>query len=157
MNSKKVWTNWQYFISFGFGSGLAPKAPGTFGTIAAFPLYYLLLGMPANVYLLVCVVSFFFGVKIVDNVSKEIGVDDHPGIVWDEIVGYLFTMYLVPFSIFNALLGFILFRVFDIWKPFPIRWLDKHVKGGLGVMIDDFIAAVFAWFALQIAIRIIQL
>lgn len=155
MNSKKVWIDWQYFISFGFGSGLLPKAPGTFGTIAAIPLYFLLFGLPAHLYLLVCILSFFCGVKIVDNVSREIGVDDYPGIVWDEIVGYLFTMYLVPFSVFNVFLGFIFFRVFDIWKPFPIGWLDRRLKGGLGIMLDDFIAAVFAWVALQIVIRII--
>ena len=130
MNSKKVWIDWQYFISFGFGSGLLPKAPGTFGTIAAIPLYFLLFGLPAHLYLLVC-------------------------IFWDEIVGYLFTMYLVPFSVFNVFLGFIFFRVFDIWKPLPIGWFDRRLKGGLGIMLDDFIAAVFAWVALQIVIRII--
>lgn len=155
--TKRVWSDWQYFVSFGFGSGLAPKAPGTFGTLAALPMYYLICDLPAIWYLLVCVVSFFVGVKIVDNVSKDLAVDDYPGIVWDEVVGYLFVMYLVPASIFNAFLAFVFFRVFDIWKPFPIRWFDRRLKSGFGVMLDDFIAAVFAWVALQIAIRIIQL
>ena len=103
------------------------------------------------------VVGFFIGVKIIDIVSQDLGIDDYSGIVWDEIIGFLFVMYSVPISTLHILLGFGLFRLFDIWKPFPIRWLDKHLKGGMGVMLDDFIAAIFAWVVLQIIIRIIHL
>ncbi len=151
---KRVWFDLRYFIAFGFGSGLIPKAPGTFGTIAAIPIYYLICDIPSVLYLLLCIIGFIFGVKIVDFVSLQLDEDDYPGIVWDEIVGFLFVMFLVPISFTNICVGFILFRIFDIWKPLPIRWLDKRFKGGFGVMVDDVVAAFYAWILLQIFIRI---
>ena len=152
---KKVWTDLRYFLAFGFGSGLAPKAPGTFGTLAAVPIYYLMCDFNSWVYFLLCVVGFVLGTRIIDFVSIELEEDDFPGIVWDEIIGFLLVMFLVPISPANTCIGFVLFRVFDIWKPFPIKWLDSKFKSGFGVMIDDVMAAVYAWLLLQTFIRII--
>jgi len=152
---KKVWTDLSYFLSFGFGSGLFPKAPGTFGTLAAIPLYYIICDFNYIVYMLICIIGFSIGVKITNDVSIQLDEDDFPGIVWDEIIGFLLVMYLVPVSAFNTFWGFVLFRVFDIWKPWPIKWLDTKCKGGFGIMIDDVLAALYAWVILQTFIRII--
>lgn len=147
---RQVWTRPSYFLAFGFGSGLMPKAPGTWGTVAALPLYILLSHYCTwPVYLIVTVLATLLGVRICDTVSRELGVHDFSGIVWDEIVGYLWTMFLVPVGWKWMLLGFILFRLFDIWKPQPIRYLDARIKGGLGIVVDDLVAALFAWLVLQ--------
>lgn len=147
--SSKVWRNPIYFTAFGFGSGLMPFAPGTWGTLAAIPIYLLLARNAWNIYLTCVIVAFIFGVFISDKVARELGVDDHPGIVWDEIVGYLLTMFLAPNGIFWIITGFILFRLFDIWKPQPIKWVDKHVHGGWGIMLDDLLAAIPAWILMR--------
>ena len=152
--TRKVFNHPYYFIAFGFGSGLAKKAPGTFGTLMALPLYYFLSQTPHLVYLSITIVSFIFGVYISQIISNELGVDDYSGIVWDEIVGMWLTLFLVPVNLLWIGLGFILFRFFDILKPPPIRWVDKRVKSGLGVMLDDVIAAGFAWIILQLLIWI---
>lgn len=152
---KKIWTDLRYFFAFGFGSGLSPKAPGTFGTIAAIPVYYLICDCNYLLYLLICGFGFLFGVKITSYVSIKLQEDDFSGIVWDEIIGFLLVMFLVPINITNTVLGFILFRIFDIWKPMPIQWLDSNCKGGFGIMIDDVMAAFYAWLVLQIFIRIV--
>ena len=146
---QKVWRDPAYFIAFGFGSGLMPVAPGTWGTVAAIPIYLLLAQTHWSVYLSVTLVSFILGVFICNKVSRDLGVPDYSGIVWDEIVGFLLTMFLVPFHVIWIISGFLLFRLFDIWKPNPIRWLDHYVKGGFGIMIDDVLAAIFAWIILQ--------
>lgn len=147
--AKKVAQNPIFFLAFGFGAGLIPFAPGTFGTIAAIPIYLLLLSLPLVWYIIVVFVLFIIGIFICQTVTNEIKIHDHQGIVWDEIVGYLITMIHVPFQAKWMIIGFILFRIFDIWKPQPIRYIDKHVTGGLGIMIDDLIAAVPAWCILQ--------
>lgn len=147
--SSKVWQDPIYFIAFGFGSGLIPKAPGTWGTIAAIPVYLIIAQSSWWAYLGFCLVAFFLGVIVSSHVSSALGVHDHPGIVWDEIVGYLLTMFLVPFKWYWLLAGFIFFRLFDIWKPQPIRWVDNKIKGGVGIMLDDVIAAAMAWIVLQ--------
>ena len=105
------------FLAFGLGSGLAPKAPGTFGTIAAIPLYWLLSQLSLELFTLAVVVAFLVGVWICDTASKQLGVHDHPGIVWDEFVGYWVTMWAVPNDWLWILAGFVLFRIFDIVKP----------------------------------------
>jgi phosphatidylglycerophosphatase A len=143
--SKKVWTNPIYFLAFGFGSGLARFAPGTFGTIAAIPIYLLIDNFSKPAYLITVLCLFIIGVFICSYVSKDLKVDDYKGIVFDEIVGYLCVMFLMPTTYLSMLLGFILFRIFDIWKPEPIRYFDKKFKNGFGVMFDDLIAAIFAW------------
>lgn len=148
--SKRVWTNPIYFIAFGFGSGLLPKAPGTFGTLAAIPIYLLLAQFSWGIYFLLTVVLFGLGVWVSDKVSHDLGEADYSGIVVDEMVGYLLTMFAVPFGLTSMVLGFILFRAFDIWKPWPIRYIDTQVSGGMGVMLDDVLAALMAWVILQI-------
>lgn len=132
------------FLGFGFGSGLAPKAPGTFGTLTAIPLYWLMAAMPLPWYAAIVIGLFLAGILICQRCEDRLGVTDHSGIVWDEIVGYLITMAAVPFSWPAAALGFALFRMFDILKPWPIRRLDRTVHGGLGIMLDDAVAGVFS-------------
>ena len=143
-----------HFLAFGFGSGLSPKAPGTMGTIAAIPVFLIISNLNLLSYLTVLSVVIFTGFKICDTVSKDLGVHDHPGIVWDEIAGFLITMIAIPVSWQTVLLGFVLFRLFDILKPWPIGWLDKKVSGGFGIMIDDIVAGVMAWLVLQLVIGI---
>lgn len=132
------------FLALGFGSGLAPKAPGTFGTLAAIPLYLLMSGLSPLVYGLITLFFGVVGIYICGYCAKAVNVHDHPAIVWDEVVGYLITMFMVPVSMTNIVLGFMLFRVFDIVKPWPISLLDKKVKGGFGIMIDDVVAGFMA-------------
>ena len=151
LSFKAIWTNPIYCLAFGFGSGLSPIAPGTVGTFVAIPIYCVLAFLlNAKAYLIITLIAFFSGIFICKKVSDELGQHDHGGIVFDEIVGYLFTMFLVPLHSVWILLGFVLFRLFDIWKPYPIRWVDNHVKGGFGMMLDDLLAAVPAFFILQI-------
>lgn len=148
--AQKVWQDPTYFIAFGFGSGLMPTAPGTWGTLAALPLYLLMMHCHWAVYLLLTLAAFALGVWVCECVSKDLGVHDYKGIVWDEVVGYLLTMFLAPPGFKWMLCGFVLFRIFDIWKPQPIGYLDQKVKGGLGIMIDDVAAAVPAWIIMQL-------
>ncbi|HTR01536.1 MAG TPA: phosphatidylglycerophosphatase A [Candidatus Acidoferrum sp.] len=138
-----------HLLALGFGSGLAPKAPGTFGTLAAIPFYLLLALLPLPVYLLVLIVAFGFGIYICGKTARDLGVHDHGGIVWDEFVGLWLTMVAAPPAWPWIVAGFLLFRLFDIVKPFPISYLDRHIKGGLGIMIDDALAGTFAWLCLQ--------
>jgi len=146
-----VFRNPVHFLAFGLGSGTAPVAPGTFGTLAAIPFYLLLDQLSLPLYLLAVMLAFGVGVYLCERTSKDLGVHDHGGIVWDEFVGLWITMLVAPPGWGWLLVGFLLFRLFDIWKPFPIGWLDKHVHGGLGIMLDDAVAGSFAWLLLQIA------
>lgn len=139
------------FLAFGFGSGLSPKAPGTAGTLMALPLYLLLAQLPLLSYSAVLVLSAIAGIWICDRASKQLGVHDHPGIVWDEFVGLWVTMWAVPQGWPWLLAGFLLFRLFDIAKPWPIGPLDKKVEGGFGIMIDDIIAGIMACAVLHLA------
>jgi phosphatidylglycerophosphatase A len=148
----QVWSNPWHFLAFGFGSGLAKKAPGTFGTLAAIPVYLLMVQLPWLLYSAVTAAAFVAGISICQQVSDDLKVHDFSGIVWDEFVGLWITMFLVPFEWHWLLLGFILFRFFDIVKPWPIRYLDKQVAGGFGIMIDDVLAGVYAWAVLNIII-----
>lgn len=137
-----------HFFALGLGSGLSPKAPGTVGTLVAFPFYFALhpLGMwywPA------VVLALLAGVWFCDVTGRALGVHDHGGIVWDEIAAFLLVLPFAPQGFIGFVLAFGLFRLFDIWKPFPIRWLDSHVPGGLGVMLDDVLAAGYAVLCLM--------
>lgn len=138
-----------HLLSFGFGSGLAPKAPGTFGTLAAVPLYLLLSGVSLPVYLAVVLLGALLGIWLCGYTAHHLGEHDHPSIVWDEVVGYFITMIAAPAGWLWLLLGFLLFRLFDILKPWPIRWVDRHVHGGFGIMLDDVLAGAMAWLVLQ--------
>jgi len=141
---KQLLMNPVQMLAFGFGSGLAKKAPGTMGTLVAIPIYYSMVMFMADYYLPILLLVCVLGIWICGQAAKELGVHDHGGIVWDEIAGYLLTMYWVGFSWQNMLMGFILFRLFDILKPWPISWIDKKVAGGFGIMLDDLIAALMA-------------
>ena len=147
---KSIWRNPIHFLAFGFGSGALPVAPGTFGTLAAIPIYLLMEPLTLWLYLAVVVVITALGVWLCHVTSRDLGVHDHPGIVWDEIAGYLITMIAAPTGWLWVLLGFILFRIFDIIKPWPIGWADRQVSGGLGIMLDDVLAAAYAWLLLQV-------
>ncbi len=145
------WRNPVHLLAFGLGSGAAPKAPGTFGTLAAVPLYFLLQPLAPWSYLLVVTAMFFIGVWLCDRTSKDLGVHDHGGIVWDEWVGFLLTLWLAPAGPGWLIGGFVLFRIFDIWKPWPIGWLDRRVGGGWGIMLDDIVAGLYGLMLLQLA------
>lgn len=138
-----------HFLALGFGSGCAPKAPGTFGTLAGIPLYLLMQPLPLWIYLLLTAGGFTLGVWICDRTARDLGVHDHPAIVWDEVIGYWITMIAAPSGGLWVIAGFILFRLFDILKPWPIRQADQQVGGGFGIMFDDVLAAGYAWLALQ--------
>ena len=139
-----LFSNPSSFFGLGFGSGLSVVAPGTFGTMAAIPIYMILASLGQGVYFTVVVAAVFAGIQICGQTAKQLNSHDHPAIVWDELVGYLLTMLFVPMSLLNMALGFVLFRFFDIVKPWPIKWVDQRVRGGLGIMLDDLIAAVFS-------------
>ncbi len=133
-----------HFIAAGFGSGLAPVAPGTFGTLAALPAWLLILQVGFAWQLIIIALAFVLGIWVCEKACSNLGVHDHGSIVWDEFVGLWITLVFVPFSWLNLLLGFALFRLFDVLKPFPIGWFDRRVEGGLGVMLDDVIAGLLA-------------
>jgi phosphatidylglycerophosphatase A len=135
-----------HFLALGFGSGLAPRAPGTFGTLAAFPLYFLMQSAPF--YWLWMAAFVVLGVWVCEVTGRALGVSDHGGIVWDEIAAFLLILPFAPATLAGYAAAFALFRLFDIWKPFPIGWLDARVKGGLGVMLDDLLAALYAGLVL---------
>lgn len=138
-----------HLLAFGLGTGCSPKAPGTLGTLLAVGLYLPLSLLPPVAYALVLAGVIGLGVWLCDRAARDLGVHDHPGIVWDEIAGYLLTMLGAPAGWPWVVLGFVLFRLFDVWKPWPIGWLDRRVGGGLGIMLDDLVAAVFAALCLQ--------
>ncbi|MDZ7663427.1 phosphatidylglycerophosphatase A [Thiohalophilus sp.] len=141
-----------HLLSLGFGSGLAPKAPGTAGTLVAIPVYLLMAGLTPVAYLLVTLFLLYIGIHLCQATAQRLGVHDHPAIVWDEIVGYLLTMVAAPFDWVWIVAGFALFRLFDVWKPWPIGFLDRRVSGGIGIMLDDLLAAVYASIVLHLTI-----
>jgi phosphatidylglycerophosphatase A len=151
--NRKVYGDWRHFLAFGLGSGLARYAPGTFGTLASIPFYLVLARLPAWLYAVTVIAAFALGSWICEAVSRDLGVHDHGGIVFDEFVGYWITMFLLPVEWPWILAGFAAFRLFDIWKPGPIRWLDRNVGGGFGIMFDDVAAGAVACLSLH-ALRV---
>jgi phosphatidylglycerophosphatase A len=138
-----------HFIALGFGSGLVPRAPGTFGTLAALALYWLLaFALPPLAIAFLAVPLFFLGVWACGVAGRNLGVADHGAFVWDEMVAFLPLAALASASPWLQGLAFLLFRLFDIWKPFPIRHFERRVKGGFGVMLDDLLAACYTYLAL---------
>jgi phosphatidylglycerophosphatase A len=129
-----------------------PKAPGTAGTVAAIPLYLLLQPLAWWIYLLMTAVLFLAGIWLCGRTSRDLGVHDHGGIVWDEWVGLLVTLWLAPSGWIWLLAGFVLFRLFDILKPWPIGWLDRRIGGGLGIMLDDLLAGFYGFALLQLGV-----
>ncbi len=146
---KSIWHNPIHFIACGFGAGAMPIMPGTFGTLIAIPIYLLFAPLASPIYIGIVVAMFLLGIWLCEVTGKDFNVPDHGAMVWDEIVGFLLVMIYVPTTWYTILIGFVLFRLFDIIKPPPIKWLDQKIKGGFGVMLDDVVAAVFAWIILQ--------
>ena len=144
-----------HLLALGFGTGCAPMMPGTIGTLVGILFYLPMQTLSWPLYVGVTVVLFSLGVWLCDVTARHLGVHDHGGIVWDEIVGFLITMTAVPPDWRFMLLGFALFRLFDIWKPWPISWLDRKLSGGLGIMSDDVLAGIYALIVLQIIINLL--
>lgn len=134
----------RHLLSLGFGAGLAPRAPGTAGTLVAIPFFLLLAQLPWYAYLAVVGAAFALGVYLCQYTSEALGVHDHSGIVWDELVGYWITMIAIPPSWPWIIGGFVLFRFFDIVKPWPVKLADARMSGGLGIMFDDVLAGLYA-------------
>ncbi len=138
-----------HWIAFGAGAGLAPWAPGTAGTVVAVPIYFALGAAPPAIYALATALVIGAGVWLCGRTASDLGVHDHPGIVFDEIAGFLVTMTALPFEWPWIVAGFIAFRVFDVAKPWPVSLADRRVGGGLGIMLDDVIAGALACAALH--------
>ncbi len=142
------------FLAFGFGSGLSKYMPGTMGTLAAIPVYLIMVQTNIWIYSGLTILVILSGIYLCDQAAVKLDVHDFGGIVWDEIAGFLITMWWVPFSWQAVATGFVLFRFFDIVKPWPIKWIDSQVMGGLGIMLDDVIAGIFAALLLSIFIAV---
>ena len=145
-----VWQKPTHFIAFGLGSGTFPFAPGTFGTLMAIPFYLAMQPLSPLHYFILLVIITVGSMWLCDKVSKEINVHDHPGMCLDEIVGYLVTMMGAPFGLGWIILGFILFRIFDILKPWPIGFIDKKIHGGFGMIMDDVMAGIYSLILIRI-------
>ncbi len=143
------------FLAFGFGSGLSPKAPGTAGSAAALVFAVPLMALPWWAGLGLVVLAFAVGCYLCGETSRRLGVHDHGGIVWDEFVGLWLVLLWIPFELVWWVAAFLLFRLFDIVKPWPIRWLDRRVGGGFGIMIDDILAAVYALVPLLVVFYLV--
>jgi len=153
----KVFIDWKHCLAFGLGSGLTRTAPGTWGTLAATPfccaLWWLL---PAWLFAAVLCAMIVLGVWVCQEVAQDLGVHDHGGIVWDEWVGYGITLFALPLQWYWPVLAFALFRLLDIAKPWPISWCDKHVHGGLGIMLDDIAAGILSCVCLHGLLAVMQ-
>ena len=141
---RTVMTDPVHFLAFGFGSGLAPFAPGTFGSLPGVLFFWLTLDFGPYVQFGIAAVLVLLGVAICGESARRLGIHDHGGIVWDEIAGMYITLLAAPLTLTGWLLAFVLFRFMDIVKPWPIRDLDHRLKGGLGIMLDDLAAALYA-------------
>lgn len=154
VSTQTVWTNPVHFLAFGFGSGTLPFAPGTMGTLMAIPFYLFIRDFHLAVYISIVIIATLVGIWACDVTEKYLGTHDYKGIVWDEVCGYWVTMIAAPQHWSWVITGFFLFRLFDIWKPWPIRWIDKYMPGGLGVMMDDILAGVYAWIILFLLVQL---
>lgn len=161
--ARLILTTPEHLIAHGLGTGLSPVAPGTVGTLLGIPLFLLLMGLSPALYAAACALLFVFGCWVCGESARLLRLDDAPGIVFDEVVGYLMAaLPLLPalgwvsLPLWAGLLAaFLLFRLFDILKPWPIRWLDRHVEGGFGIMVDDAMAGVFAAASLLLITRLL--
>ncbi len=150
-SARRILTDPVHLLAFGLGAGLAPVAPGTFGTLVAVPAWWLVSGWPLSWQLALTGAMLVVGVPLCGISARRLGVHDHPGIVWDEVVGYFVTMLAAPAGWVWMLAGFVAFRAFDILKPWPIRMLDRRLQGGLGIMADDIAAGAAAAAVLYLA------
>nr|WP_167377139.1 phosphatidylglycerophosphatase A [Pantoea wallisii] len=134
-----------HLLATGFGSGLSPIMPGTAGSVAAIPFWWLMTFLPLQLYTLVVLIGISVGVYLCHRTARDMGVHDHGSIVWDEFIGIWITLMAIPAMSWQwVLAGFVIFRIFDMWKPWPIRWFDRNVHGGMGIMVDDIIAGVIS-------------
>ncbi len=140
--AKVVFSDWQMLLAFGLGSGLSRIVPGTVGTLAAVPFYLLMAQGPLWLYALITLVACVAGIAFCEHASRKLKVHDHSGIVWDEFAGYWIAMFALPLTWQWTLAGFVVFRLFDMIKPWPISILDRRVHGGFGIMVDDIAAGL---------------
>lgn len=142
--------DWVLFLASGCGLGALPRAPGTWGSLGALPLWFIFSGLSNSWYLLLVLIISWFAVVIADEAGKCLQVTDSPVIVIDEIVGLLLALTAVPLGFGNALAAFLLFRFFDIVKPFPANWCEDNLPGGWGVVADDLVAGIMTWVVMHL-------
>lgn len=134
-----------HLLATGFGSGLCPWFPGTMGSLAAIPFWWLMTFLPWQLYSLLVMLAICCGVALCHRTARDMGIHDHGCIVWDEFVGMWITLMAIPAVNWQwVMTGFLIFRVLDMWKPWPIRWFDRNIHGGMGIMIDDIVAGIIA-------------
>ncbi len=153
---RPILTNPVHFIAFGGGIGLMPFAPGTFGTALSVFIFLPLSLLDISFYVLITIFLVFLGFFVCDKTAKDLNVKDHPGIVWDEICGFLIAMIGAPREALWVIVGFLLFRFFDVLKPWPIGWIDRKIEGGLGIMLDDVLAGLFTFLIIQATLLVLQ-
>ncbi len=151
---RSIWTNPIHFVACAFGFGALPWMPGTWATFAAIPICLILAPLPIWLYGLITFLLIILGVYVCGVTNRDFGCTDHPACAWDEMACFPLVLMGVPMSWFNIILGVVLFRFFDIVKPWPIGWLDKNIHGGIGVMIDDFAAALVSLAIMQVLLRV---
>ncbi|AKH37808.1 MULTISPECIES: phosphatidylglycerophosphatase A family protein [Nitrosomonas] len=145
-----VHSRFAHFVAFGAGVGLIPWAPGTFGTLIAFPLFWSLNSWFEPITLLLVIdILFILGIWACSITGKVLGAPDHSGMVWDEIVAFMLVLYFIPDHVLWYSAAFILFRFFDILKPPPIKYFERKLHGGFGVMFDDLLAAFYTLLCLS--------
>lgn len=149
---RSVWTNPLHFIACGFGIGLIPFAPGTFATLAAIIPYLMLLKVTLFWRVIIVIAINIIGIWLCGKVNRDFNTDDHPAAVYDELAAFQIALLGLPFHWPLIVIGFVLFRVFDIWKPGLIGWIDKNIHGGVGVMLDDIVAAIVTWMLLYLIV-----
>ena len=147
----RLFSSWENFLALGCGSGLSPVAPGTAGSVAAIPILLLLAQLPAVTYIGVVLIALALGIHICDLVVDESGIEDPGEVVWDEFVGFWITMTFVPLTWYWIAAAFLLFRLLDIAKPWPISYFDG-LHGGRGIMLDDVVAGMIGCMILNIAV-----
>ncbi len=154
--TRAILTDPLHFLAFGFGAGLIPYGPGTAGTLIAVPILIAFQGLSTPLYVGIAGAMLVTGIWICGRTSVALGVHDHSGIVWDEIVGYLLAMFGAPTGWGWALAGFAVFRVFDTLKPWPVSLVDRRLGGGLGVMLDDIVAGLYSLLVMQAATYLVS-
>ena len=151
-----IWKYPLHWLAYGFGLGLSPIAPGTLGTLLGIPLFWLMSGLSPALYAVIVFALFLPGIFICGQTARDEGAIDPGSIVYDEVIGFLVAMYLLPFDWRWVLTGFIVYRVFDIWKPFPVGWVEDKLRLGSGIMADDVIAGLYTFLVLHAARLIIE-